>query len=369
MHTWLEISRKNILHNLRQFRKIIGKEKLLMPVVKSNAYGHGIVDIAKLIDQSKLADKICVVNSQEALLLKKNGIQSPILILSYWNLYDIRKLVSSYTNNIEVVIYDFEQIKLLKSLNKKIKIHIKIDTGTSRLGFLTNDIIDIIKKINKYKNIEIIGIFTHYANSEEDNAFTRDQNKKLIFIKKQLENFGFNLKYHAACSAAVLSNKDNLFDGLRLGISLYGYWPSLYSRRLARKQYPWLKLKPALTWKTKIIQIKKIPANTFIGYGCSYLTKKKIKLAILPVGYYEGYDRGLSNCGEVFVNNKKCPIVGRVCMNLIMIDVSRIKQIKLNDKVELIGLNIKVEEMAQKLRTINYELMVRINPLLPRLYY
>lgn len=367
MYSYIKVSKKNILHNLKQFRRLISRDRLLMPVVKSNAYGHGITEIAKIIEKSKVADKICVVNSEEALLLKKNKIHSPIFILSYWSLADI-KTILSFDNNIEIVVYSYEQAKQLNSLKKKIKIHIKIDTGTSRLGFLERDFIKSVRKIDALPYLQIIGIFTHYANSEEDNNFTREQTSKLRKIKQQLDKLGIKTKYHAACSAAVLSNKENFFDGLRLGIGLYGYWPSLHSKRMAKQQYHWLELKPALTWKAKILQIKKLPANSFIGYGCTYLTKKNIKIAILPVGYNEGYDRKLSNCGEVFIKNKRCPIMGRVCMNLIMVDVSKIKKLKVGDEAELLGHNITVEEMASKVNTINYEIITRINPLLPRVY-
>lgn len=362
MYTWLEINKKNILHNLRKFRKIIGNDKLLMPVIKSNAYGHGIIEIAKLIDKSNLADKICVVNSEEAILLKKNNIHSPILILSYWKQKNIDK-------NFEYVVYDLQQALFLNNLKKDIKIHLKVDTGTSRLGILDKDFISFFHQINKLKYLKIIGIFTHYANSEENNAFTREQTAKLKKIKDKISKINPKIIYHAACSAAVMSNRDSIFDGIRLGISLYGYWPSLHSKLSALKSYSKLVLKPALTWKTKIIQIKELPKNSFIGYGCSYLTKRKTKLAILPVGYNEGYDRGLSNCGEVFIKNKKCPVAGRVCMNLTMIDVSKLQNVKPGDEVELLGKHITAEEIAKKLHTINYELITRINPLLPRLYY
>jgi alanine racemase len=361
MHTWLEINKKNILFNLKRFRKIIGEDKLLMPVIKSNAYGHGIIEIAKLIDHSKLADKICVVNNDEAILLKKNGIHSPILILSYWAQKNIDK-------NFEYVVYNLQQAIFLNKLKKNIKIHLKVDTGTSRLGVLNKDFIKFYNQVNKLKHLKIIGIFTHYANSEEDNAYTREQTKKLMIIKEKIQKINPKIIYHAACSAAVMSNPDNIFDGIRLGLSLYGYWPSLHSKLTAVKNYPWLKLKPALTWKAKIIQIKNIPKNSFIGYGCSYLAKKNMKIAVLPVGYYEGYDRKLSNCGEVFIKNKRCPIIGRVCMNLTIIDVSKIKKVKIDDEVELLGKNITAEELAAKLHIINYELITRINPLLPRLY-
>jgi alanine racemase len=366
MLSWVEINKSHILHNLRQYRKVIGQERLLMPVVKSNAYGHGLVEIAKLIDSVKIADKICVANSDEAHILIKNHIHSPIFILSYWEKEVIKKITG---NNIELAVYNYEQAKFLSSLKKKIKIHLKVDTGTSRLGILDKDFISFVKKIRKLPNINISGIFTHFANSEEDNNFTREQTEKLEKIKIALNNLGLqNIQYHAACSAAVMSNNNTFFDGLRLGLGMYGYWPSLHSKILAAKYYPWFRLKPALSWKTKIIQIKELPKNTFIGYGCSYLTKNKTKIAILPIGYNEGYDRGLSNQGLVYIKGRKCPVLGRICMNLTMIDASKLNKININEQVELMGKNITPEDVAAKINTINYEVITRINPLLPRVY-
>lgn len=365
MLSWLEINKANILRNLTQFRKIIGRDKLLMPVVKSNAYGHGIIEIAKLIDKSKMADKIAVANSDEALLLLQNNVHSPIFILSSWEKETIKKVAAK---NIELAVYDYAQAKYLSGLRKNIKIHLKVDTGTSRLGVVEPDFIKFAKKVLALPSLRVVGVFTHYANSEEDNNFTREQTKKLKKIKKSLEKIGLRVKYYAACSAAVISSDNTHFDGLRLGISLYGYWPSLHTKIIAKKRYPWLDLKPALTWKAKIIQIKEVPPNTFIGYGGSYLTRKETRLAIIPVGYYEGYDRGLSNCGEIYLKNKRCPVIGRVCMNLTMINISKIKKVKIGDEVEIMGNHISPEEIAAKINSINYEVIARINPLVNRLY-
>lgn len=361
--TWVEINTQNILHNLKQFRKIIGKEKILMPVVKSNAYGHGVLEVSKKIVQSKIADKLAVVNSQEALYLRKNKIKFPIIILSYWSEQDAKKLTAT-----EFVVYDMKQAKFLNNLKKNIKVHLKLDTGTSRLGLLKKEFIALVKAVSKMKNLEIAGVFTHYANSEEDNEFTRAQTKQLLAMKGKLEALGIKTKYHSACSAAAISNPQTILDGLRLGISLYGLWPSDFSRISAKHKYPWLRLKPALTWKTRIIQVKDIPKDHFIGYGCTYLAKKRLKMAVLPVGYNEGYDRGLSGSGEVLVRNQRCPILGRVCMNLTMIDVSKLKQVKPGDEAILLGRQIAAEELAQKIGTINYEVVTRINPLLSRIY-
>ncbi|MFH1536618.1 MAG: alanine racemase [Patescibacteria group bacterium] len=358
--TWVEIDKKAIIHNLKSFRKLIGKDRLLMPVVKSNAYGHGILEIAKLIDKSKLADKICTVNSTEALLLQKNNIKSPIFILSYWAREDAKKLIKN-NNKIEFSVYNLDQAKFLSSLKKNVKIHLKVDTGTSRLGVLSKDFILFVKKVVALPYLEIEGVFTHYANSEEDNLFTRKQTEKFELIKEELDKINIKVNnYHAACSAAILSSPNGKFDGMRLGLSLYGLRPSKHNSKII--------LKPALTWKTKIIQVKIIPKGEFIGYGCTYQTKKDTKIAVLPVGYNEGVPRILSGRGEVFINKHRCPILGRVCMNLIIVDVSKIKQVKVNDEVELIGKNITAEEFASWAETINYEVVTRINSNIERVY-
>ena len=177
---------------------------------------------------------------------------------------------------------------------------------------------------------------------------------------------------HFACSAAALVDSRTHFNLIRLGLSLYGLWPSPLAKKSALKKYPWLKLIPALTWKTKVVQVKEIPRGTKVGYGCSYVAKKKIKMAILAVGYWEGYDRGLSNKGTVIINNISCPVIGRVCMNLTIVDVSRVDNVKFGDAAVLIGRmgpkSISAQDVAEKIDTINYEIVTRINPILPRIF-
>ena len=171
-------------------------------------------------------------------------------------------------------------------------------------------------------------------------------------------------------SAAVIVRDDAYFDMIRLGISLYGLWPSRQAKRMTEKRYKNFKLKPALTWKTKVIKIKEVTKGASVGYGCTYKAENKMKIAVLPVGYWDGYDRHLSNKGEVIIENKKCPVIGRVCMNLVMIDVTKVKNVKVGSVVVLLGkqgkAEITAEEIAKKIGTINYEVVTRINSVLPR---
>ncbi len=379
MLTWLEISKSALVHNLKQFRKIIGPKIKLMAVVKSNAYGHGIAESAKIFEKNG-ADYLGVANLDEALYLRKIGIKKPILVLTFWNIGDIGGQIRAIYENIEFVVYTYPQAKILSKISQKIKkivrIHLKIDTGTSRIGVLPKDALNFALKCLKFPGLIIRGIFTHFAKSEaKDQAFTNKQTEKLLKIKEELRqvpSFPKNTLFHAGCTASTLNNPATFFDMVRIGIGLYGLWPSEETRKLSAYKGISLKLRPALTWKTKIIQVKELPAGTPIGYDCTYRCRQKTKIAVLPVGYWDGYDRKLSNSGEVLIRGRRAPVRGRVCMNIIMVDVTKIPEVKINDEVVLIGKQgneeIIAEELAEKIGTINYEVVTRINPLLPRIY-
>jgi len=367
---WVEIGKSALSHNLKQFKKIIGPQVRLMAVVKSNAYGHGLLEIAKLCDSSREVGMLCTVNLSEALILKQKGIKKPILVLSYYSL-DKKEITKAIKQKIHLAVYDSRQYRYLNNLagklKRKAKIHFKVDTGTSRLGLTAEESLAEIKKIIRLKYLQLAGLFTHLATAEETNqSFTKRQTALFSKLIGQLDrnNIFIPLK-HAACSAAILLNKAGHFDAVRLGLSLYGLW-SLEDGQKIKKKYP---LKPVLSWKARVIQVKEISKGGTVGYGRTYRAKKKIKIAILPVGYNEGYDRKLSSRGEVLIKGAKCKVLGRVCMNLIMVDVSG-KDVKVNDEAVLIGrqgrVEITVEELAEKIGTINYEAITRINPLLPR---
>ncbi|MFA7653584.1 MAG: alanine racemase [Candidatus Magasanikbacteria bacterium] len=367
MLSWVEIDSKAIKYNLKQFRRLIGPKVLLMPVIKANAYGHGFLEIAKICAENKDVDRICVVNLDEAVELIKNKIKKSIQILSFYEL-DNKKIYLAVKHNVIFPVYDITQVKFLdrvgERLEKNIKVHIKVDTGAARLGILPKQVIDFVKKITKFKNIKIEGIFSHFASSEDDKIYTEHQLNIFNKITEKLKQDGINIPIkHFACSAAGILYAQSRFNAIRIGVSMYGLYPD----ELSRKK---LHLKPALSWFTTIIQIKTVPAWTKIGYGGSFTTKKITKLAIIPVGYWDGYDRRLSNNSEVIIKGKKCPVRGRICMNLTIIDVSAVKNIKIGERVILIGgkknCSITVDDIAHHATTINYEVVDRINPLLIR---
>ena len=370
MLTWVEIKKSHLQNNLKQFRKIVGSQRQIMAIVKSNAYGHGILTVAKLC-LSAGADWLGVVNLEEALSLRQFKIKAPIFILSYYPFSsDVKKAIRQ---NIDFPVYTLSQANFLdkegQKVDKIVNIHIKIDTGASRIGILPGQADGFIEKIKKFKYLNLRGIFTHYADSESKNqSYTNQQTQKFqkVIAHKQIP------LAHAACSASILNNSHTFFNMVRIGIGLYGLWPSKDTQRMANKKSFSINLQPVLSWKTKIIQVKSLPAGVSIGYDCTFITRSKTKLAVLPVGYADGYDRRLSNCGSVLIHGISCPIRGRVCMNLTMVDVSRVPKVKAGDEVILIGEQnnrvISAENIAKKIGTINYEVVARINSDIPRIY-
>jgi alanine racemase len=359
MSSQVLISKSALVHNLRAYRRAVGAIKI-MSVVKSEAYGHGMNLVARSIE--KETDWFAVASGSEALKLRKTGIKKPILVLSF---YDNSEIVELIKRKASLVVYDLKQANLISSATRKLKtkanVHLKVDTGTSRLGIMPKDVAKFVDKLLRLPNINIEGVFSHFAASEENVEFTKKQNHLFNAVIEELEWRGIKPIKHIACTAAAIIAPESDHDMVRLGIGLYGLWPSDILKQKAK-----FKLKPALAWQTTVIQIKDLPKGTFVGYGNTFQTERPTKLAVLPVGYFDGYDRKLSNLGEVFVNGKRCKILGRVCMNLTMVDVTDIINVKVGDKVELIGKNIPADELAKKIRTINYEVVSRINPLIER---
>ncbi|MBI4994582.1 alanine racemase, partial [Candidatus Peregrinibacteria bacterium] len=244
--------------------------------------------------------------------------------------------------------------------------HLKIDTGAARIGFLPNDLLKNAGLLKKLNNLEIEGVFSHFASSEENKRFTQTQlrifNQTILKLSKQ----GINpsLK-HIACTAATLALPSSQHNAIRLGIGFYGLFPS---RQIKKMNV--IKLKPALSWHARLIQVREIPKKTLIGYGGAYQTRRKTQLGIIPVGYWDGLDRRFSNCGQVLFKGKKCAILGRICMNLTMIDLTGLNA-KTGDKITLIvrqgKAEITADDLAQKINTINYEVVTRINPQIKRI--
>jgi alanine racemase len=297
----------------------------------------------------------------------------PTLILGYVAEHELKEALDLKG---VLAIYDIRRAKLLNSLGKKlhkqIAVHIKIDALLGRQGILLKDLPKFVNELKKLKNITVEGVYSHFANIEDTTSFTHAQKQINTYNQavKLFKDNGFkNFLTHISATSGILAyegglGKNNL---ARLGIGLYGMWPS---KKLQNKYGQKINLKPVIRWVTHIAQIKELPTHHPIGYGLTYITPKRMKVAVIPQGYSDGYDRRLSNKGEALIRGKKCKVLGRVAMNMFVVDVSHVPAVKVEDEVVLLGTQgkkiITAEEIAEKIGTINYEITTRISPLLPR---
>ncbi|GIM28277.1 alanine racemase 1 [Clostridium polyendosporum] len=365
---WAEIDLDAIEYNIKQIRKV-AKSKEIIGVVKADAYGHGALDVAPVLLKNG-ADKLAVAVITEALELINNGINAPIIILGYTPLDFAKDLIQ---NNIEQTVYSLEYAKELskkaQKLNKIVKVHIALDTGMGRIGFLPDDQgVKDTCEISRLPNIEIAGLFTHFSTSDEkDKNYTMNQLEKYTSFYNKLVNHGVNIKLrHAANSAAIIDLPETHFDAVRPGIILYGYYPS---DEIIKEK---IDLKPALTLKTNVVHVKKMPKGMYISYGRKFQTEKESIIATLPIGYADGYTRLLFNKAKVIINGKLAPVVGRICMDQCMVDVSEVGDVKIGDEVILIGeqngIKFNADDIAELIGTINYEVVCMISKRVPRVY-
>lgn len=369
---WVEINKIALAHNISQFKKLIGGDCSLCVCVKSNAYGHGLIECSKIIMKNG-ADVLSVNALFEAEKLREAGIHTPIYILGYVPLSDLEKAIKL---DLQLVVYNKEIIKKLAlvaaKLHKKAKIHLKIETGNNRQGVLPKDALSFAKHIKSFASLELIGISTHFANIEDkDSSYAEMQLNIFKKIIKKLEENDIHIPIkHCANSAATIIFPNTHFDMVRVGIGAYGMWPSIEIFERTKEKKINISLKPIMTWKTRVVQIKRVPKGSFIGYGCTYKTVRDTTLAILPIGYYDGYSRHFSNKAHVLIKGKKANILGRVCMNIIMADITDTPGVKLEDEAVLLGkqgqAEITAEELAAFGDTINYEITTRINENIPR---
>ena len=365
---WAEIDLDAIAYNTRNIKKLIG-DKDLIAVVKANCYGHGVIDIIPTLLENGVS-RFAVAMISEALEIRNNKITAPVMILGFTPLYLGEELIN---NNIEQTVYDLDYAKELSkialTLNKKAKIHIAIDTGMGRIGFLPNEkSIDNITEICSLEGIEVIGIFTHFSTSDEkDKEYSHEQFTKMLSVMDTLKKRGIDIPLkHVANSGAIIDLPDTYLDAVRAGIILYGYYPSdeIDKNNLA--------LKPALTLKATITNVKTLEKDMYVSYGRTFKTSNETIVATIPVGYADGYLRKLAENGKVIIKGEFAPIIGRICMDQFMIDVTNIPDVKIGDEAILLGekngLKYNADDMAKKLDTINYEVTCMLKSRLPRVY-
>lgn len=365
--TWAEIDTKALVHNLKIFKNKLGDKKLLA-VVKANAYGHSAKELCPILDKNG-ADWFAVSNIDEAIALRDSGIEKPILILGYTPVDMVREL-KEY--NLSQCVYSLEYAEKLSALavfyGIKVKAHIKLDTGMSRLGFnCKNDDLcelDLAIKSASLPNIVCEGVFTHFAVADrsvaEEDGFTQKQYNLFIKACDRFKAEGFtNALFHCCNSAGAILDNDKHLDMARIGISLYGLSPS---SSLELKE----DLIPVLTLKSVVSLVKEIHPGDTVSYGRTFKCEKTMKIATITAGYADGYPRLLSNQGYVYINGHRANIVGRVCMDQMCVDVTDIPNVKMGDEVLLFGKELKVDELADLCGTINYEIICGISPRVPR---
>ena len=372
---WIELDRSAFNHNLRQFRLLIGKQRKLLAMVKANAYGHGMLEMARLAVAGE-ADWLGVHSLEEGIALRKAGLHAPVLVVGYVPLVGLEEAVRQ---DLSMVVYNRESVlrleNICKKLGKQALLHLKVETGTYRQGIELDALLTMARAIQASPCLVLEGISSHFANIEDttDHAYAGFQLKNFQESLKVLadENIPVSLR-HMSCSAAVMLFPKTHFDMVRAGIGLYGLWPSkeTYVSCLIKKKKPVL-LRPVLNWKARIAQLKSVPSGSFIGYGCTYKTTRRTRLAVVPVGYYDGYPRDLSNVGYALVKGQRAPLRGRVAMDFFVVDVTDIPGVKLEEEIVLLGKmgkdELTADTMATWAGTINYEIVARLNPGIPRI--
>ncbi|NMA35045.1 MAG: alanine racemase [Clostridiaceae bacterium] len=366
---WAEIDLDAIAHNTREIKKLTGNRVEMMGVVKADAYGHGVLEVVRTLLDNGVA-QLAVSMLDEAIQIRKMGIDVPILVLSYTDPARADEIV---LNRVTQTVFSMDLAQALSAaavrLGKDVKIHVKVDTGMTRVGFMPGySAVKNIMEIAKMPGIILEGIFTHFASADEsDSSYTIMQFERFMSLCTELARVGIHIPVKHVCnSAAILQYPEMYLDVVRPGVILYGLYPS---KEVARK----IDLRPAMTLKANVILVKDVDSDVCISYGRTFRTSRKSRIATVPIGYADGYTRLMSNKGRMLVNGEFAPVVGRICMDQCMIDVTDLKhEVSVGDEVVIFGKQngacISVDEIADQVGTINYELVCIIGKRIPRVY-
>ncbi|HEY8893019.1 MAG TPA: alanine racemase [Clostridium sp.] len=365
---WAEIDLDKLAHNMREIRRISNSENIIA-VVKADAYGHGAVDVAPVLLENG-ANRLAVAIQSEAIELRRSGIECPIMVLGFTppNLID-----NLLKYDIEQTVFSYEFAKKISKMalkkNKIAKVHIALDTGMGRIGYLPNDeSVEEVYNISKLPNIIIEGMFCHFSSADEkDKTYTYEQVKKYdVFYEKLKEKKVYINIRHIANSAAIIDLPETHYEAVRPGIIIYGYYPS---EEVNKEK---IDLLPVMTLKTNVVHIKTLPPGEYVSYGRKYKTKEKSVIATLPIGYADGYTRLLFQKAKVILKGEFAPVIGRICMDQCMVDVTGINGVKVGDEVILIGEDGKnkftADIVGELIGTISYEVVCMVGKRVPRVY-
>jgi alanine racemase len=377
--SWCEVSTSAICSNIRTFRHCIGASVKLGVVVKSDAFGHGLISCAKAFLEAG-ADWLIVNFAYEAVKLREAGITAPIYICGNTSAAQASIIAATQAR---VVVYDADVIRAMaeagQAAGHSIRLHLKIETGTHRQGVDLKTAIALAQLIKELDGVELEGIATHYADIEDttDHRFAHQQLMQLQEARDAFRRAGLEVPMvHSANSAATILWSETHGSLVRVGIAAYGLWPSkeVYAKILqtftARGEGFIPNLQPVLSWRARVVQVKEVPVGGYVSYGRTFRATYPMRIAVLPIGYHEGYDRRLSNLAYVLINGVRSPVRGRVCMNMTMVDVTHIPEVKVGTIATLLGTDgeerVSAEQLASWMGTINYEVVSRIHPSQPR---
>lgn len=363
--TWAEVDLTALRRNVSRLREWVGPRVELMAVVKANAYGHGLVPVARAALQAG-ATRLVVHRWQEGMALRQAGVDAPILLLGYTPVAAAQQVVE-YRLTPTVITTEFLEV-LHTHAPQGFPVHVKVDTGMGRFGLLPHEVVDFLRYLRRHTpRLWLEGLYTHFATADEaDTSYLHHQWQVFQEVLKQLEQAGFAVPLRHACnSAALFALPQAHLDAVRPGIALYGMRPSL-------EWEPPVPLQPVLSLKSRVVRIRVLPPGSSIGYGRTYRTRRAQRVALVPIGYGDGYVRGLSNRGWVLVRGRRARVLGRVSMDQIVVDVDHIPEVQMEDEVVLIGRqgeeHITAEEVASWAGTINYEVTTLLQPRVPRWY-
>ena len=365
--TYAVIHLPALLKNIRRAKRNLKPETKFVAVIKANAYGHGIVEVGQYLERSGLVDMFAVAIPEEGARLRENGVKLPILILGVTDPEHVPAIVA---NDLTPAVFSGAQVFALescaKSAGKTVHAHLKLDTGMRRIGVLdTKQLDDVLDAFDACPHVKLSGTFTHFAKSESDPAFTALQAQRFDAFVAHIHERGFHPVVHASNSAATLACPQYQYDMVRFGISLYGYHPD-------PKRTEGSGLSPVMSLITHISNLKTLPAGEGVSYGLRYVTSHTTRIATLPIGYGDGYKRCLTGKADVLVGGVRCPQVGTICMDQMMVDVTDVPNVEIGDEVVLIGRQgnacITADELAEKADTISYEILLSISDRVPRVY-
>ncbi|MFQ5752669.1 MAG: alanine racemase [bacterium] len=364
--TFAEIDLRAIAYNIKEIQKKVAPAQV-MAVVKADAYGHGLNAVAEAAIANEVK-YLGVALLEEGIKLRKYKFNIPILVFGGF----FENQIDDFLHyDLELTLFDLSRARVLaknaQAFGKSAKVHVKVDTGMGRIGVHWQNAVEFVQQVAEFTYIEIEGIYTHFASSDEkDKTYAKTQLRRFQEVFAQLEQRKINIPIkHAANSAAVLDLPESYLSMVRIGVSMYGYYPSLETTES-------VSLKPAMSIKSRVIAVKEVEAGTYISYNRTYQTKNKTTMATVPIGYGDGYNRLLSNQGEVLIRGQRFPVVGRVCMDQTMVDVGLESQVEVGDEVVLLGCQGKEEitiyEICEKLNTIPYEVTCWVSGRMPRHY-